>query len=133
MKRIAQVWIFALVLSLILPLGGCTSLLKKDAPHTEKILVEAGFKLIPANTPKRVAQLQALPPYKVVKRVKDGATRYVYADPNCQCVYVGGPEQYATFNRYFSESDSSRAEATEEGMVMEEQEEAIEGEWGALP
>lgn len=133
MNRVVQVQLFALVFSLVLPLGGCTSLLKKDAPRTEKVLVEAGFRLIPADTPKKVAQLQALPPYKVVKRVKNGTTRYVYADPGCNCVYVGGPEQYATFKRYFSESDSSRAEATEEGMVMEEQEEAIEGEWGPLP
>jgi hypothetical protein len=133
MNRGVWTWVSVLVLGLVSPLGGCTSLLRKDAPRVERTLVEAGFRMIPADTPDKVAQLQVLPPYKLVKRVKSGTVRYLYADPaNCQCVYIGTAEQYATFKRYISQMSIAEADALEERMETQEQAEAVEDAWDPL-
>jgi hypothetical protein len=44
--------------------------------------------------------LEATAPYRLVSRTRDGTVEYVYADPaNCRCVYVGGPGEYAEYER----------------------------------
>jgi len=132
----AAAWtkIFVLGLGFILLFTGCgTTLLKKEAPRTERTLLEAGFQMIPANTPEKVAKLQALPPYKLVKRKRNGLAVYIYADPtNCQCAYIGDTEQYETYKRYISQISDAEADALEARMATEEQTEAIEGEWDPL-
>jgi hypothetical protein len=117
-----------------LALDGCgTALLQKDAPRMERTLIEAGFKMIPADTAEKVAQLQALPSYKLVKRTINGNVRYVYADPTgCQCAYVGGAEQYALYKRYIATISSTEADALEARMATEEQAEEIEDAWDPL-
>ena len=108
-------------------LTGCTSLLRKDAPRVERTLTEAGFITLSADTAERVTQLQALPPYKLVKRVKNGATRYMYADPTgCQCIYVGGVEQYTRYKKYLGAISSPEADYLEERMATEEEAQTLD-------
>jgi hypothetical protein len=125
---------FVLGLGLLLLAASCgTTLLKKDAPRIEQSLLEAGFMMVPADTPEKVVKLQALPPYKLVKRRRNGVSVYVYADPtNCQCVYVGDVEQYTIFKRYISQMSVAEADAYNARMATEEQSEEIEGEWDPL-
>ena len=132
----ATIWTKLVVLSLgfILLGEGCgTALLKKEAPRSERALIEAGFQMIPADTPEKVAKLQTLPLYKLVKRKRNGEDVYLYADPTyCQCVYAGDTEQYTTYKRYISQLSTAEADAFESRMATEEQEEAITGEWDPL-
>ena len=56
-----------------------------------------------------------MPPRELVSQVKDGNVTYSYADPDyCQCMYVGGSEAYAAYQRLFAEKkiDRERLEAT---------------------
>lgn len=53
-------------------------------------LEDAGFKMREANTPQKMARLNAIPPYKFVPHLKNGQRYYVYADPSCRCAFVGG-------------------------------------------
>jgi hypothetical protein len=130
----AQTKNFVLGLGFVLLCEGCgTTLLKKEAPRMERALIEAGFQIIPADTAEKVAKRQALPPYKLVKRTRNGEAVYVYADPaNCQCAYVGDAEQYTTFKRYISQMSIAEADRFESRMATEEQEEAVTGEWDPL-
>jgi hypothetical protein len=90
--------IFALLVAL-LP-AGCAAIRRSEARNTEQLLAAAGFHAIPANTPERLADLQTMPPLKLVARPKDGHFVYTYADPyNCRCLYVGGPEEYSAYQR----------------------------------
>ncbi len=60
-------------------------------------LEDAGFKMKEANTPQKMARLESVPPYKFVPRRKNGARYYVYADPQCRCVFVGDENAMRTY------------------------------------
>jgi hypothetical protein len=114
-------------LGLILPLGGCTALVRKEVPGVERVLTQAGFQVVYADTPEKVARLQTLPPYKVVKRMTAGQIGYIYADPtNCRCVYVGTEEQYALYKQYLSEMSLQESDALEARMATEEQAQTLD-------
>jgi hypothetical protein len=83
-----------------LSLAGCAGHPGADTPSAEQALAAAGFQAQPADTPEKLAQLQSLAPRKVLWRPHDGELLYVYADPTwCQCLYVGGEEQYQRLRR----------------------------------
>jgi hypothetical protein len=65
----------------------------------EDMLVAAGFKFVPVNTPARQASFKQLPPNKFARETRDGRTFYVYPDPMvCGCLYVGDQRAYGTYN-----------------------------------
>lgn len=73
----------------------------QQATDRENLLTAAGFTALPASTPERIASLRGLPANRVVRRLRGGAVRYVYADPLvCGCLYVG---DQAAFGRYRQE------------------------------
>lgn len=78
-------------------LAGCQT--QGEVAQQENSLAAAGFVVQIANTAERQAMLQRLPPNRFVVRVHDGVTHYIYADPDCGCLYVG-PQQ--AFNQYIS-------------------------------
>lgn len=89
------------VVALLLLGAGCASE-RERVEETEQILAAAGFKREPADTPKKQAQLAALPPHKLLnQQLQSGgmqATGYIYADPDvCHCVFIGDGKAYQTF------------------------------------
>jgi hypothetical protein len=90
--------LIALTLAFVgLDLAACQS--QGDLIQQENSLAAAGFAVRIANTAERQAMLNRLPPNQFVRRVKDGVTHYVYADPGCGCLYVGSQQ---AFNQYVS-------------------------------
>ena len=84
-------------------LTGCETLRRLQTRDAEELLTAAGFRkqLIDAADPK---SLEAPPPYRLVRRTKDGTLQYTYADPdNCRCVYLGGAKEYAEYQRLLTE------------------------------
>lgn len=80
--------------------SGCAAIRRDEAQQDENLLVAAGFKAKPADTPAKLAQLKALPALKMEVRSQDGQLGYSYADPyNCKCLYVGGPQQYQEYRK----------------------------------
>jgi hypothetical protein len=73
------------------------------APRSGEYRADAGGGGLPDATgrhPERLAQLSAMPPYKIVSRTKDGNVVYTFADPeNCHCLHVGGPKEYSSYQR----------------------------------
>jgi hypothetical protein len=67
----------------------------------DNLFTQAGFAVKYATTPEKSRMLRSLPPDKLVKRMKDGRTYYVYADAErCNCAYVGTPEAYAAYQNW---------------------------------
>ena len=86
------------LLFLAAALGGCQALEREQAAQTERVLAQAGFQVIHAESEAGRAELAALPPHRVVERSEAGKTVYAYADAElCGCLYVGGAEAYRKF------------------------------------
>jgi hypothetical protein len=82
------------LIGLVLGLSGCAL----TAGDTEGLLEQAGFRKVPADTPKRAEHLQTIRPHQLIQRQTDGKLYYVYADPGyCKCLYVGSENAYATY------------------------------------
>jgi hypothetical protein len=94
----------AFALTAAAALAGCVTP-QMQAQNTEQMLAASGFLEKPANTPRRVAKLASLPPYRILsQRVMAGGrdtVGYIYADPQfCHCVFVGDPAAYQHFQQY---------------------------------
>jgi hypothetical protein len=105
---------------------------QQRAEDRENLLSAAGFNVLPANTPARIASLRSLPANKVVQQTTGGpggsGVRYVYADPLvCACLYVG---DQAAFGRYQQEV-FQRKLADEQAMTAQMNQSAWDyGPWG---
>ncbi len=98
MKVSRKAVMFALIVAL--PLAGCAALQRGEARDPEQLLAAAGFQAKPADTPGKLASLRTMPPHQLISQSKDGNFVYAYADPDyCQCLYVGGPKEYAAYQR----------------------------------
>jgi hypothetical protein len=104
MKVYRNVVVLALIAAL--PLAGCAAMQRGEAQDTERLLAAAGFQAQQADTPEKLANLRTMPPRKLVSQSKGGNFEYAYADPDyCQCLYVGGPTEYAAYQRLAREEE----------------------------
>ncbi|MPR13413.1 hypothetical protein [Microvirga tunisiensis] len=90
--------------SSILTLGAISLVLaacqtpQQAVQQKEDLLAASGFTLQPANSPKRIAAMNKLPPNKFVQQTSGGTVVYVYADPaGCQCVYFGNQTAWSNY------------------------------------
>jgi len=69
---------------------GCAAMQRSEAIKTERVLAAAGFQMKLADTPEKLAKVQAMTQRKLQPHDKDGEMYFVYADAlECVCVYVG--------------------------------------------
>lgn len=107
-------------------MSGCALIRKQEAQDTESTLAAAGFGVKPADTPEKLAKLQAMPARKIVTRTKDGQLVYLYADPEyCKCLYFGNQAQYDQFRRL-----AIQKEIAQEQMEAAEMNENAAMDWG---
>lgn len=111
-------------------LAGCATQppsMQQQATHQEKLLSGAGFNVRPADTPRKMAHLQNLPPYQVLMRFRNEKPVYIYADPQyCQCLYYGNEQAYQNYRRLAIEQNI----ANEQYMAARMNEDAAM-DWGA--
>ena len=87
---------------------GCATARTQDTQATERLLATAGFQKKMADTPEKVAHLQALPPGRIIRRERNGAPSYIYADSTvCKCLYAGTEEQYQGFRKIAREQTNA--------------------------
>ncbi|MDX1777510.1 MAG: hypothetical protein R3339_01375 [Thermodesulfobacteriota bacterium] len=97
-----------LIISAILTmtLSACASIQNKQAAKTEDVLVKAGFKKVPADTPEQLAHLKTIPQRKLVSHKHKDGIRYIYADANlCKCMYVGDRDAYQSYKHILLEKE----------------------------
>lgn len=95
MKPIPMFCRFLGAIALVALTVGCASIRSK-----EDTLVAAGFKVITPSTPAQTAKLAALPPDRVTPVRKGAKTYYVFPDIAKNQAYIGGPNQYQTYQQY---------------------------------
>ena len=76
-------------------LAACASV---GVPEKEGQLSAAGFVRLQADTPAKVAKLQALPQNTIVFSPRKNGNVYIYADAaGCQCAYIGSEAAYQQY------------------------------------
>jgi hypothetical protein len=85
---------------------------QQRAERIEPMLAAAGFHMLPADTPERVAETQRLTPLKVRYFIDNGKPRYWFNDPvNCHCVYVGSEKNYQQYEQIRLSQQAAQQEA----------------------
>jgi len=80
----------------LLATAGCRS----AAIDNERNLAASGFQMRMADTPKKLAKLEALPQRKLTRTTFHGGVRFVYADAKyCKCLYAGTEAAYDRYQK----------------------------------
>jgi dienelactone hydrolase len=98
---------------------------QQRAGRIEPMLAAAGFHMLPADTPARIAETQRLTPLKVRYYIENGKPHYWFNDPvDCHCVYVGSEKNYQQYEqiRLTQQAAQREAEAAEMNQEAAEQE-----------
>lgn len=66
----------------------------------QAILVQSGFKVRPATTPKQQRQLQHLPEHQFTVVKQKGQNFYVWADKPSNRLFCGNEQAYHTYKEY---------------------------------
>ncbi len=98
--------------ALLLLIAGCAT-----PQHTETFLTAAGFKLVPATTPKQEQRLKSLKPGKITTVQRNGKTYYVFPDAAHNRIYLGTPNEYQNYQQILA--DNKIAEQDRMGAEME--------------
>jgi hypothetical protein len=76
-------------------LAGCSPVGTSDK---EGQLAAAGFQRHQADTPAKLAKLQAMPQYSLVFAQRKKGPVYIFADAQgCQCAWIGTPGNYQQY------------------------------------
>ena len=94
MKKILNLFSFLVVILLLALASGCAT-----TKHTEQMLVQAGFKIVPANTDKQAQHLKTLPVDKLSVAKLNSKTYYVFPDPAHNRIYVGNVQAYQDYQQ----------------------------------
>jgi len=94
-----------------LAVTGCVST-QQTILNKENMLSAAGFKVKFAQTPAQRADLQTLPPNRLIARSKGGAVYYLYSDPTvCECLYFGNQQAYQQYQKMLFEQNLAGEQA----------------------
>ena len=89
------------------PSGSATAP-SSSATSQAALLAQAGFTLRTADTPKRLAYINSLPPQKVVQHNYKGKTLYIVCqDPSTKQCYVGDEAEYQRYQDLASQAKIS--------------------------
>jgi hypothetical protein len=97
-------------LALSAALAGCMSI---GAPEKEAQLSAAGFVRHDADTPARVAKLQALPQNTIVYAQRKSGNFYIYADAaGCNCAFIGNAAAYQQYQQVRAANNIAQMQET---------------------
>jgi hypothetical protein len=100
--------------------GGCAESHSERAQRLEPMLAQAGFRMVPANTPAREQKLSDLTPLRINHMPQNGKRSYWFADPYvCHCLYVGNEENFEQFKQL--KQQTNQQEQAQEVTDMAEQ------------
>src|ERR1041384_2615313 len=98
MKPVRVSFYMISVISLLALTIGCAT--TGSTQNKESMLVASGFKVITPKTPAQQQKLQQLPPGKVAMINRKGRTYYIFPDAAHNQAYVGGPQEYQTYQQH---------------------------------
>jgi hypothetical protein len=110
-------------------LGGCVSV---GAPEREGQLSAAGFRRLQADTPERMAKLQALPQDTLVYAQRKKGNAYIFADAaGCGCAFVGNEAAYQQYQLLCTANNIAQMQQTT-ALLNAEAASDFGGAWGPL-
>jgi hypothetical protein len=84
------------IAAVMLAVSGCAAIQGQTAGDSEQILAQAGFARQSAAQGAAGAGTGTLPVRQLTAVNENGTAAYEFYDPQfCNCVYVGGPNEYA--------------------------------------
>jgi hypothetical protein len=101
-KVIGMRWLLGMM-ALALLLGGCAAgttggpTQASATSSMEEMLVQAGFKIFPENSPRCQEVCRKLPPEQLVPHKKGDKIAYAYYAPGTQRLYIGDEAAYQNF------------------------------------
>ncbi len=112
-------------------LAGCVSV---GAPEREGQLAAAGFVRLQADSPAKMAKLQALPQNTIVYAQRKKGNAYIYADAaGCGCALVGNVAAYQQYQQIRAANNIAQMQETT-ALLNAEAAEDWGGVWGpAMP
>lgn len=128
---LATAWVGAriLIVAAVLSLAGCASYAERYARANEQGLEAAGFEKRVADTPAKLAALQAVTQRKILVYKRPDRLYFAWPDARfCQCLYLGNEAQYQRYTELGFEQKLARERLT----AAEENEAAslFGGPWG---
>ncbi len=91
-------------------LAACMSV---GAQEKEGQLAAAGFVRQQADTPQKVAKLQALPQNTIVYSQRKGGNVYIYADAaGCSCAFIGNDAAYQQYQQIRAANNIAQMQET---------------------
>ncbi|HKC10326.1 MAG TPA: hypothetical protein VKJ67_25860 [Methylomirabilota bacterium] len=111
----AITWIGAriLIVAAVIALAGCASYAERYAQSNEQGLATAGFEVRLADTPEKLAALEALTQRKILVYERPDRLYFVWPDARfCKCLYLGNEAQYQEYARLGFEQKLERERIT---------------------
>ena len=126
--RVKRAGSIALVLAAA-ALGGCVTV---GSQEKEGQLSAAGFVRLQADTPEKLAKLQALPQNTIVFSQRKKGNAYIYADAaGCNCAFIGNEAAYQQYQQIRVANNIAQMQETT--AVLNAQEAADwGGAWGPM-
>jgi hypothetical protein len=91
--------------------GGCAESHTERARRVGPMLAQAGFRMVPANTPAREQKLSDMTPLRINYMPQKGKRSYSFADPYvCQCLYVGNADNFEQFKQLKQANQEEQAQ-----------------------
>jgi hypothetical protein len=108
MIKAIRIGVAALAASAVL--AGCVTV---GAQEKEGQLAAAGFVRQPADTPLKLAKLQALPQNTIVAAQRKGHNVYIYADAaGCNCAFIGNDAAYQQYQQIRTANNIAQMQET---------------------
>ena len=102
-----------LLVSMAIGLAACASYAQRYAQANEEGLRAAGFAMRLADTPEKLASLQAMTQRRILVYNRLGQPYYVWPDARfCRCFYIGSEPQYQEYARLGFEQKLARERQT---------------------
>jgi hypothetical protein len=119
--------IAALTATLVV-LSGCAPLQRQSSHDVAGMLKSAGFTANATTDAEKRFDVAGLPAQQIVARKVAGDTVYLYSNPyECQCVYVGGVNEYAELQRLRAERIADHEKAVQQ--IQAESDSRLGGAW----
>ena len=118
----------AVLTATLVAFSGCAAVQRQESDDAAAMLKSAGFTANPTADVGKRFDVAGLPAQQIVARNAAGDTVYLYSDPyECQCVYVGGVNEYAELQRLRAGRIADHEKAVQQ--IQAESDSRLGGAW----
>jgi len=101
--------LFTLAAVVVMVCGGCALVQENEVRQQEIWLRQAGFRVLKADTPEKAASLSKMTPGRIESAVDGNTVIYRYADPAGGRLFLGGPREFAAYQRIAAATKARRS------------------------